>query len=65
MYGELIQLLAHSEKAVSVSNCNTKTTIHIRCYFGKSDKKYPIRVVLSLAKQDVFDITSLSNVILT
>lgn len=49
--GELIKPLAHGEKAVFVSNFNTKTTIHIRRYFGESDKMFLICYGITLTRQ--------------
>lgn len=61
---EIMQLLVRGEKAVYVSKFNTKTTIHIRRFFGDNDKKLLTRFGFALAKQVFVELGSLSNVIL-
>lgn len=50
---------------MSLSNVNTKTTIHIRRYFDDSNKNNPIRSGITQARQNFLDLASLSYVILT
>lgn len=50
---------------MSLSNVNTKTTIHIRRYFDDSNKNNPIRSGITQARQNFLDLASLSYEILT
>lgn len=63
--GELIKQLASGDKAVSVSAFNSLPKIHIRRYYGESDKKFPTRYGITMTKQEFVDLVSLSNVVLT
>lgn len=43
--GEVMQLLASGDKAVSVSAFNAPPNIHIHRYYAESGKKFPTRMV--------------------
>lgn len=61
----MIQPLAHGEKAVFVSNFNTKTVIHMRLYFGESEKKFPTCCETTLTTKEFLDLVNISAVIQT
>lgn len=46
--GELMKPLASGEKAVSISAFNISPKIHIRWYYGESDKKLPTRYGITM-----------------
>ncbi|BFZ10865.1 hypothetical protein BsWGS_13904 [Bradybaena similaris] len=62
---EMIQLLASFDKAVTVLAFNGPLKLHIRRYYGESDKTFLICYGTTRLKQEFLDILSLGSIIVT
>lgn len=62
--GETVRPVGDGVKAVFVSSFRGTTTLHIRRFFGESDKKFPTKMGLTLTRQEYEQLLAMQSDVL-